>query len=56
MPVDVIGNPAWFDSAIARIPLVRNGETVRKTYYAFWLRDNSEYYIEAFAEILKARF
>lgn len=20
MPVDVIGNPAWFDSAIARIP------------------------------------
>lgn len=56
MPVDVIGNPAWFDSTIARIPLARNGETVRKTYCAFWRKDNSGYYIEDFAEILKAGF
>ena len=56
MPVDVIGNPAWFDSTIARIPLVRNDEPVRKTYCAFWRKDNSGYYIEEFAEILKAMF
>ena len=56
MPVDVIGNQAWFDSTIERIPLVRNGEPVRKTYCAFWRKDNSGYYIEDFAEMLKARF
>ena len=56
MPVDVIGNQTWFDSAIDRIPLSRNGEAVRKTYCAFWRKDNSGYYIEDFAEILKAMF
>lgn len=56
MPVDVIGNQAWFDSTIDRIPLVRNGEPVRKTYCAFWRKDNSGYYIEDFTEILKAMF
>lgn len=34
-PVDVIGNPKQLDSTIERIPLVRNGEPVRKTYCAF---------------------
>ena len=56
MPVDVIGNQAWFDSTIDRIPLVRNGESVKKTYCAFWRKDNSGYYIEDFAEILKTMF
>ena len=56
MPVDVIGNQAWFDSTIDRIPLVRHGEPVRKTYCAFWRKDNSGYYIEDFAAILKAMF
>ena len=56
MPVDVIGEQTWFDSTIDRIPLVRNGEPVRKTYCAFWRKDNSGYYIEDFAEILKAMF
>ena len=56
MPVDVIGEQACFDSTITRIPLVRNGEPVRKTYCAFWRKDNSGYYIEDFAEILKCMF
>lgn len=56
MPVDVIGDSAWFDSTIERIPLVRNGEPVRKTYCAFWRRDNSGYYIEDFGRILKTMF
>ena len=56
MPVDVIGNPEWFDSAISRIPLVRNGEPIKKTYCAFWLKENSGYYIEEFAELLKKQF
>ena len=56
MPVDVIGDPAWFDVSLDRIPLVRNGKPVRKIYCAFWRKDNSGYYIEDFAELLKEYF
>ncbi|MGO5541645.1 LysR family transcriptional regulator [Blautia sp. HCP3S3_H10_1] len=56
MPVDVIGKQAWFDTSIDRIPLVRNGEPVKKTYCAFWRKDNSGYYIEDFAKMLRAGF
>lgn len=53
MPVDVIGEQVWFDTAVSRIPLVRNQSPVRKTYCAFWKKENSGYYIEEFARILK---
>lgn len=56
MPVDVIGEQVWFDTAVSRIPLVRNQSPIRKTYCAFWRKDNSGYYIEEFAQILKACF
>lgn len=56
MPLDVIGEQEWFDSAIKRILLTRNGEPVTKTYCAFWKKDNSGYYIEDFAGMLKAEF
>ncbi len=56
MPVDVIGEQVWFDTSVSRIPLVRNQSPVKKTYCAFWKKDNSGYYIEEFAQILKACF
>lgn len=56
LAVDVIGDPVWSDSTIDRIPLVRNGDPVRKTYCAFWRKDNSGYYIEDFSDILKEAF
>ena len=56
MPVDVIGKQQWFDTAVSRILLVRNGEKVTKAYCAFWKKDNSGYYIEEFADILKDEF
>lgn len=57
MPVDVIGEQMWFDTAVSRIPLVRNGgEPIKKIYCAFWRKDNSGYYVEDFAEILKNQF
>lgn len=56
LPVDVIGEQEWFDSAVKRIPLVRSGEPVTKTYCVFWKKDNSGYYIEEFAEMLKEEF
>ena len=56
MPVDIIGEQQWFDTAVSRIPLVRNGEQVTKVYCEFWKKDNSGYYIEEFADMLKAQF
>lgn len=56
MPVDVIGEQVWFDTTVSRIPLIRNNQPVRKVYCVFWRKDNSGYYIEDFAEILKSCF
>lgn len=56
MPVDVIGEQVWFDTSVSRIPLVRNQAPVKKTYCAFWKKENSGYYIEEFAQILKSCF
>lgn len=41
---------------IARVPLYRGSVPVTRTYCAFWKRDNSGYYIEEFADILKKQF
>ncbi len=56
LPIDVIGRQVLSDAAISRIPLVRNSEPIRKNYCAFWKKDNSGYYIEDFAEMLKSCF
>lgn len=54
--VDIIGEQVWFDTAVCRIPLTRNNQSIRKTYCAFWKKDNLGYYIEDFAEMLKSFF
>lgn len=56
MPVDVIGKQEWFDTTVTRIPLLRNGEPILKSYCAFWRKDISGYYVEEFADALKRRF
>ena len=56
MPVDVIGEQAWFDTAVCRIPLCRNSQVIKKTYCAFWRKDNSGDHIEEFSEILHSCF
>ena len=56
MPVDVIGEQVWFDTTVCRVPLVRNGEAVKKTYCAFWKKENSGAYIKEFAQMLQDCF
>lgn len=56
LPVDVIGEQVWFDTAVKRIPLYLGDTPVTKTYCAFWRKDNSGYYIEEFADLLKEQF
>ena len=48
--------PVQYVGAIRRIPLFRNKKQVTRSYYAFWKADNSGYYIEEFADILKSFF
>jgi len=38
------------------IPVYEEGEPLTRSYYAFWKLDNSGWYVEEFADILKAQF
>ena len=54
--MDVIGDQEWFDPSVSRIPLVRNGSPIEKSYCAFWKKDNPNFYVEQFATLLKQQF
>lgn len=41
---------------LCRVPLTRHEEPLLRNYCAFWSRENSGYYIEEFAEVLKEQF
>ena len=56
MPVDVIKKQKETDTTICQIPLYRNHHIIKKNYCAFWKMDNSGYYIEGFAQLLKSAF
>ena len=56
LPVDGSDGPSGFGDAIRRISLVRAGKPITRNYCAFWKQDNSGYYIEEFAEMLKRQF
>lgn len=56
LPIEGGSAPIQFAETIARRPLCRNGKPIRRNYCAFWKVNNSGYYIEEFAEILKAQF
>lgn len=56
MPVE--GNPgaAQVRTTLHHVPLLRNGKPIKRNYCAFWNADNSGYYAEEFADILKSKF
>lgn len=54
MPVDT--SPEFIGNATVRIPLCRRERQITRHYCAFWKTDNSGYYVESFAEMLKAVF
>ena len=56
MPIEGAADSAFFGSALKRIPLTRDGEQVRRTYCAFWKKDNPGQYMKPFAALLKAQF
>ena len=56
LPVETTQNVLPAIKSIRRIPLLRNGEPVYRNYGAYWKKDNSGFYIEEFADILKNQF
>lgn len=56
MPVEGNGNVPLVGAAISRISLVRENEPISRNYCAFWKKNNSGFYVESFAEILKSQF
>ena len=57
MPVEGDGRSAQqFSTTLHRVPLLRGGKPIKRNYCAFWKADNSGYYIEEFANILKSKF
>lgn len=56
MPVEGVKRAENFGSSISRIPLFRGEAQITRNYCAFWKKDNSGYYVEEFADILKRKF
>lgn len=56
LPLEGGALPEHFRQALCRVPLERGGHPLLRHYCAFWKTDNSGYYVEEFADMLKARF
>ena len=56
MPVEGVTGDASFGATLKRIPLTRHDHLIPRRYCAFWKKDNSGFYVEEFAEILKSMF
>ena len=56
MPAEGTGSDSYFGATLKRVPLIRDGMQIRRNYCAFWKKDNSGYYVEAFAEILRSMY
>ena len=56
LPVEGIPKSHAVAAPLHRIPLLRSGKPILRTYCAFWKIDNQNPYIKAFAEILENQF
>ena len=56
LPVEGSAVSPAMGTSIVRLPLVRGEDPIMRNYCAFWKKDNSGYYVEEFAELLKAQF
>lgn len=56
MPIESSDKEVRFNGSTKRLALMHGKEPVKRTYCAFWRKDNSGYYVEEFAEILKSMF
>ena len=53
LPVESVGTLPPETSSIRRIPIYRDDKQIMRNYCAFWRKNNTNYYIEKFADILQ---
>ena len=56
LPVEGSSQALTFGASIRRVPLFRGEEQITRNYCLFWKKDNSGYYVEEFAHILRSKF
>lgn len=56
LPVESNSSTATFGTSIRRVPLCREEDQIFRNLCLFWKKDNSGFYVEEFADILKDKF
>lgn len=56
MSLEGSNDDTWFGASMKRLILKRDGQPVARIYCAFYMKDNSGYYVEEFADILKSMY
>lgn len=56
MPIEGGEHEPGLAATLGKVLLTRRGNPIKRTYCAFWKADNSGYYIETFADMLKSKF
>lgn len=53
LPIESVGTLPPTSAAIRRLPIMQNGRQLERNYCLFWIKEQSNYYIEEFADILR---
>ncbi len=56
LPVEGSAPDRTCSAAIRRIPLYHGENQIARNYCLFWKKNNSGYYVEEFADIMKTKF
>ena len=53
LPVERVGTLPTCGTGVKRLPVMERGQQLKRNYCLFWMKENANYYIEEFAEILR---
>lgn len=53
LPVEKVGTFPPCGTGVKRLPVMEQGQQLKRNYCLFWVKENASYYIEEFAEILR---
>ena len=53
LPVERVGTLPPCRTGVKRLPVMEQGQQLKRNYCLFWVKENASYYIEEFAEILR---
>ena len=56
LPVEGPNGDSFFGATLRRIPLTRDGTLLRRTYCAFWKKDNPGRYAGEFSGLLQSMY